>query len=107
MRYANEVTVEELKKDREFLRHYLEETISSFFKNEQAVACLMLRDIVNATIGFPALAKKLGTTDKGIMQKLTKESNPSVKSVFSIIQSVLEHEKFTFGGADIADQKAA
>jgi DNA-binding phage protein len=109
MRYANEVTVEELQNDREFLRAYLAEAISSLFKNEQSVGCLMLRDVVNATIGFPALAEKLGKKDKGkgLMQMLNKSANPAVKNLFSIINAVMEHEGFEFAGADIDDKKAA
>ena len=109
MRYANEITVEELQNDREFLRAYLSDAIASLFKNEQAVACLMLRDIVNATIGFPKLAEKLDRKDKGkgLMQMLTKTSNPNIKNLFSIIASIMEHEGFEFAGADIDDKKAA
>lgn len=109
MRYANEITVEELQNDREFLRAYIADAISSLFKNEHAVACLMLRDIVNATIGFPELAEKLGKKDKGkgLMQMLTKTSNPAVKNLFGIIAEIMEYESFEFAGADIEDKKAA
>jgi DNA-binding phage protein len=108
MRYANEIIVEELKNDREFLKLHITSTITSFFNREQGVACLMLRDIVNATIGFPALAEKLGRSDKGkgLMQMLTEKSNPTTDNLFAIIHEILIHEGLAFTGAEIADQAA-
>lgn len=109
MRYANEIIVEELQNDREFLKAHIENAIASFFNREQGVACLMLRDLVNATVGFPALAEKMGRTDKGkgLMQMLTEKSNPTAENLFAIIHEVLLHEGLVFSGAEIEDDKAA
>jgi ubiquinone biosynthesis protein Coq4 len=110
MRYANEVTVEELKRDRDFLRVYFADAIISLFKtDERGTACLMLRDIVNATITFPKLAEKLEKKDKGkgLMQMLTQRSNPNIQNLGAIIDAVLEHQKLEFSGATIDDKNAA
>lgn len=108
MRYANELIIQELQDDREFLKEYIEETIRGFFtKGEIGVSCSMLRNIVNATIGFKELASKLDKTDKGLMQMLTVDANPQSANLFQIIQAVLNHENLTFGDVDIKDKDVA
>lgn len=105
MRYANEVIVEELRADREFLKTHLANAILCLFSRQLPLACIMLRDIVNATIGFPALAEKFGRSDKGkgLMQMLTEKSNPTSDNLFRIIAEIMEHEGLSFSGADIKD----
>lgn len=109
MRYANEVIVEQLSSDRALLKVHLCNAFKALFNNEVGVGCLMLRDIVNATIGFPKLAENLGYKDKGkgLMNKLTGNSNPTSDSLFAIIREVLDYESLTFKGAEIEDQEAA
>lgn len=92
MKYANEVIVEQLKSDREFLKEHLCDAFNSLFTGDHRVACLMLRDIVNATIGFQQLAKKLGKKDKTVMGYLGGKSNPTISNLFAIVYAVIEHE---------------
>lgn len=108
MRYANEIIVEQLSNDREFLKEHLRNAVTALFNTEEiGVGCLMLRDIVNATIGFPELAGSLGKSDKGLMQMLSSGSNPTITNLSSIIGEILKHEGLTFKGAEIEDQEAA
>lgn len=106
MRYANEIIVEELQEDREFLKAHLANAIASFFNGEHGAARLMLRDIVNATIGFAELAAKLNKSDKGLMQMLTEKANPSAEHLFGIIYEVMKHEHLVVSGTEITDQAA-
>jgi|DeeseametaMP1786_FD_contig_21_1114878_length_1069_multi_8_in_0_out_0_2 DNA-binding phage protein len=107
MRYANEIIVEELKNDREFLKVHICHAITSLFNKEFSEGCLMIRDIVNATIGFKELSLKLNKSDKALMQMLAKSSNPTIENLFSIISAVLEHERLSFANAEITDIEAA
>ena len=109
MRYANEVVIESLRNDREFLLEYFRETISGLFTGQDlGVHCLMLRDIVNATITFPVLADKMGKNDKGkgLMQMLTKGSNPYAQNLFAIVHEVMEYEGITVTTIKISDKAA-
>ena len=107
MRYANEMIVEELKNDREFLLEYLHEAIRGLFKvDDFGASCLMIRDIVNATIGFKELSLKLGKSDKALMQMLAKGSNPQALNIIAIINAILDYEGLTIKDF-IFEQKAA
>ncbi len=101
MKYANETVVEELKKDNELLKLHLEDAINELFEGEHRVARLMLRDIVNASIGFKALAKKLDKNSKTIMGMLTVDANPTAKNLFNIIHEITAYEHMKIEGVQI------
>lgn len=46
----------------------------------------MLRDIINATIGFEPLAAALGKPAKSLHRMLSPRGNPSTANFFAILQ---------------------
>lgn len=93
MRKANDVHVEILRSDRKLRLIHLQEAINTLFSGESRVALLMLRDVVNASIGFQELSVKVGKGDKNLMGMLTGKSNPTLDSVSRIIKAIIEYEE--------------
>lgn len=95
MRAANQTTVELLKNDKQLRIIHLQDAINTLFTDESRVALLMLRDIINATMGFKTLSIKVGKSDKTLMGMLTGASNPTLDSISKIISALIENEKRT------------
>lgn len=68
----------------------LDEAISLFLNGEPDVARLVLRDLVNATVGFEALAKAVDKPSKSLHRMLSVRGNPTMDNLTNII-SVLRH----------------
>lgn len=48
----------------------------------------LMRDFINATIGFRALAEQLGVLDKSLMRMFGAHGNPHAETLFSVLQAV-------------------
>lgn len=57
-----------------------------------AVGRGILRDYINATLGFPALAEKTGIHVKTLHQMFGPKGNPTAANLFNIIACLQEHE---------------
>ena len=72
----------------------------------QGVACLLagdvdtgkavLRDYINAAIGFEALGGLTGKSPKSLMRMLGPKGNPQARNLFAIIAVLQEHEGLHF-----------
>lgn len=82
----------ELRKDSEFRRALLCEAIETFLENDHVTAQLMLRDYVNATLGFAELGRRVGKSPKSLMRMLSASGNPRVDNLFAILHSLMAHE---------------
>ena len=92
---AHNSHVELLRNDRELRLIHLQEALQLFFGNGECntrTALLMLRDIVNASIGFQTLSQAIGKTDKNLMGMLTASSNPTIGNVCLIIKEIAKYE---------------
>jgi hypothetical protein len=57
-----------------------------------AVGREMLRYLINATLGFPALAEKTGIHVKTLHQMFGPKGNPTAEKLFRILGCLQEHE---------------
>tara|TARA_B100000700_G_C14689967_1_gene689430 strand:+ start:179 stop:508 length:330 start_codon:yes stop_codon:yes gene_type:complete len=81
-----------LKKDPEFSKHLLDEAVSEFLNDNPESARILLREIVNATIGFEGLAEKTSKNSKSLHRMLSAKGNPSMNNltnIFSILSQNL------------------
>ncbi len=65
--------------------------MTTFLEGEAATARLMLRDVVNGTLGFEALAKATGKPAKSLHRMLSVNGNPSMDNLSIIIEAVTDH----------------
>ena len=86
---------ERLRRDPAFARALLDEAATLFLNGEPDTARLVLRDLVNATIGFEALAAETAKPAKSLHRMLSKQGNPSMDNlaiIFDIIRKTLRVE---------------
>jgi len=78
----------------EMAREMLEDALDSLIAGDVDDGRLMLRQYVNATIGFQELAKRTGKIDKNLMRSLSPDGNPTAENLFAIIRACAEAEGF-------------
>lgn len=76
---------ERVNKDPAFTAALLDEAITLFLNGDPDVARLVLRDLVNATIGFEALALELDKSSKSLHRMLSARGNPTMDNLTKII----------------------
>ncbi len=87
-RNFKETIVERVNHDPAFAKALLDEASTLFLNGEPETARLILRDLVNATIGFEALASKIPTPSKSLHRMLSQRGNPSMDNIAAIFSAV-------------------
>jgi hypothetical protein len=79
------------RRDVRFCQALLIESINDYLTGETAVGKSILRDLVNATIGFERLALVVGKPSKSLHRMLGARGNPSSENFFEIVQALQRH----------------
>jgi DNA-binding phage protein len=77
--------VERVQRDPEFARALLDEAATLFLNGEADAARLVLRDLVNATVGFETLAAETEKPAKSLHRMLSKDGNPTMDNLAAIL----------------------
>lgn len=83
-----QTVVERVRRDPAFAKSLLDEAASLFLNGDAETARLILRDLVNATIGFEALAKKTDKPSKSLHRMLSQSGNPSMDNLAAIFDAL-------------------
>lgn len=75
-------------RDPAFAQALLDEAATLFLNGEPHVARLILRDLVNASIGFEALAVETSRPSKSLHRMLSEKGNPSMDNLAAIFAAV-------------------
>lgn len=73
------------ERDKAFREALLTEAIEEMLAGNLDTGRAVLRDYINATIGFDALARETGTPSKSLMRMFGAKGNPRANNVFAII----------------------
>ena len=76
---------ERVARDPAFTAALLDEAITLFLNGEPEVARLVLRDLVNATVGFEQLALEVDKPSKSLHRMLSARGNPTMDNLTKII----------------------
>ena len=87
-RSYKQTIVERVERDPEFAAALLDEAATLFLSDEPETARLILRDIVNATIGFEQLVEVTAKPNKGLHRMLSSSGNPSMDNLAAIFGAV-------------------
>lgn len=90
-----EITMERARKDPEFRLHLLKDGIElmlSADEEDMAVGKSLIRDYINATIGFQRLAKQLGKKPESIMRMFSPRGNPRLDNLAAVLRQLQAHE---------------
>ncbi len=90
--------VARVQTDPAFAQALLDEAITLFIDGEPDTAKLILRDLVNATVGFESLAEEIHKPAKSLHRMLSASGNPTMNNlsaIFAAIKRALKVEVHT------------
>ena len=87
-----ETVRERAQSDPKFRVGLLTEAAECLLNGEAGVAKTLLRDYVNATLGFQELAKLTDKKPASLMRMLSGKGNPSLDNISKVIASLCRHE---------------
>lgn len=70
----------------------LTEAAECLLNDEVNVAKTLLRDYVNATLGFKELANLTAKKPESLMRMLSEKGNPSLNNISKLMTSLRQHE---------------
>jgi hypothetical protein len=85
-----------IKRDPDFRRGILSEALESLLGGEVPLAKELLRDYINATVGFPKLAAHTKFHVKTLHQMFGPKGNPTANNLFEIIAYLQQAEGIRF-----------
>ncbi len=74
--------------DPAFRAALLSEAVELLLADDVAVGRNVLRDYINATIGFEELAAKIGKPVKSVMRMFGPNGNPTAQNLFAVISQL-------------------
>ncbi|RMU40494.1 hypothetical protein ALP29_01657 [Pseudomonas syringae pv. avii] len=83
---------ERAQRDPAFAQALLDEAATLFLNGEPEISRVILRDLVNATVGFEGLAKQTAKPSKSLHRMLSASGNPSMDNlaaIFAVIRKAL------------------
>lgn len=95
-RNFKQTVLERVERDPQFAKALLDEAATLFLSGEPETARLILRDLVNATIGFEQLAEITDKPSKSLHRMLSPRGNPSMDNLAAIFAAVRHWLKVAF-----------
>lgn len=83
-----QTVAERVQRDPAFAKALLDEAATLFLNGEPETARLMLRDLINATVGFEDLATMTAKPPKSLHRMLSQKGNPSMDNLSAIFDAV-------------------
>ena len=83
-----ETIVARVRRDSRFREALFTEAINAYLSGNTAVGKAILRDLVNATLGFEGLAAEVNRPSKSLHRMLAPRGNPSTDSFFDIVSAL-------------------
>lgn len=83
-----ETVKERATRDPAFAKALLDEAATLFLNGEPHTARLILRDLINASVGFETLAVETNRPSKSLHRMLSEKGNPSMDNLAAIFGAV-------------------
>ena len=83
-----DTVVARAQRDPRFREMLFTEAINAYLGGDTAAGKAILRDLVNATVRFEALAAALNKPSKSLHRMLAPRGNPSTENLFSIVSAL-------------------
>ena len=91
-----QTVVERVARDPAFAQALLDEAATLFLSGEPDAARVILRDLVNATVGFEQLAVLTSKPSKSLHRMLSPHGNPSMDNLAAIFGAISNTLKVAF-----------
>lgn len=73
------------QRDAKFRQALFSESLNAYLAGDSATGKAILRDLINATIGFEGLAAEINKPSKSLHRMLGDKGNPSTEAFFAIL----------------------
>jgi DNA-binding phage protein len=84
-RSFKEIVQARVQRDPAFREALLAEGVDAFLAGDVETGKAVLRDYINATIGFDRLAAATGTPSKSLMRMFSPSGNPNARNLFGVL----------------------
>ena len=88
----NQMMRDMIAKRPEMAVEMLEHAVNRIFAGDLVEGRLLLRQYVNATLGFQELARRTEKIDRGLMRMLSKDGNPTATNLMEIVRACADVE---------------
>ena len=85
-----------VQRDLAFRRELLREGVETMLNGDVETGKTVLRDYINATVGFGELAEVTHRSPKSLMRMLGPQGNPQAQNLFEIVSYLLHQEGIHF-----------
>jgi DNA-binding phage protein len=76
------------QRDARFPQALFTEALNAYVAGDAATGKAMLRDLINATIGFEGLAAEVNRPSKSLHRMLGEKGNPGTENFFGIVSAL-------------------
>ena len=83
-----ETVAARVQTDPAFAQALLDEAIDLFVNGDPESSKLILRDLVNSTVGFEALAEEVHKPAKSLHRMLSHQGNPTMSNISAVFAAV-------------------
>ena len=91
-----ELVKERAERDPKFRAALLQEAVQAMISGEVDLGKAVLRDYINATVGFEKLGKATGTPPKSLMRMFSPGGNPRSDNLFAVISHLQKQAHLKF-----------
>jgi DNA-binding phage protein len=85
-----------VQRDPAFRRELLREGVETMLNGDVETGKTVLRNYINATLGFVELAEATHRSPKSLMRMLGPQGNPQAQNLFAIVSYLLDQEGIQF-----------
>ncbi len=92
----SETVVARIQRDPAYAQALWQEAVQLFLSGEPVTAKLLLRDLVNATVGFEELAERINKPSKSLHRMLSLSGNPTMDNlsvIFAAVKPCVENKR--------------
>jgi DNA-binding phage protein len=90
---------ERVERDPKFRAALFTEAVQQLLAGDVKVGKAVLRDYINATVGFERLARETGTPAKSLMRMFGPKGNPRADNLFAVISRLQKASGIRLGVA--------
>ena len=87
-----EIVQERALRDKEFREGILRESIACMLSGDIKTGKALIRDYINATVGFEKLSRLTHKNSKSLMRMFSVNGNPTANNLFEVIHILQEKE---------------
>jgi DNA-binding phage protein len=88
-----ETTYARIQRDVTFRKTLLTEAVNAYLSGEETTGKTVLRDFVNATIGFERLGALAEVPSKSLHRMLSPTGNPNTANFFAVLRILQEQDR--------------